>query len=266
MDRNFRFINKIAVITGGSSGIGREICKIMANEGATIIIADINEQGAQETINAINLINNKHKEISFIKTDVTIKEQVLALFDRVIQQYGSIHILINCAGTDIKGKITELSESTWDKILNLNLKGTFLCTQNAIIHMEKQKYGRILNISSMAGKTGEPFTSPYCASKFGVIGFTQAVALEVGKSGITVNALCPGPVNTELIKKSILESSKLSGRSYEEELEEKFLKKIPLGRLAEPIDIANAVAFLVSDEASYITGTTLNVSGGIEMH
>jgi 3-oxoacyl-[acyl-carrier protein] reductase/sorbitol-6-phosphate 2-dehydrogenase len=118
----------------------------------------------------------------------------------------------------------------------------------------------------MAGKTGEAFTSPYCTTKFGVIGFTQSIALELGSDNITINAVCPGAVETDLIKSSVTGTAKLNNRSYEEELYEKFLRQTPLGRIAQPEDIANAVAFLASDEASFITGSTLNVSGGREMH
>jgi len=201
-----------------------------------------------------------------VPTDVTSAEEVNNMVTETIAHFGSVHILVNNAGTDIKGGITELTEATWDKLLDLNLKGTFLCTQAVMSEMRKNKYGRVVNISSMAGKTGEAFTSPYCASKFGVIGFTQSIALEVGKDQITINAVCPGPVDTDLIKKSVTQSARLSGRTYDEELAEKFLKLTPLGRLAQPSDIASAVAFLASDEASYITGATLNVSGGREMH
>jgi NAD(P)-dependent dehydrogenase (short-subunit alcohol dehydrogenase family) len=148
----------------------------------------------------------------------------------------------------------------------LNLKGVFLCTQAVTAHMIKNRYGRIVNISSMAGKTGEPFTSPYCTTKFGVIGFTQAVALEVGKHNITINAVCPGPVDTELIVKSISQSAAIKGVSFEEYKQNFFIEPTPLGRMAKPADVARAVVFLASDEAEFITGSTLNVSGGREMH
>ena len=132
--------------------------------------------------------------------------------------------------------------------------------------MIKQRYGRVVNISSMAGKTGEPFTSPYCASKFGVIGFTQSIALEVGQYNITINAVCPGPVDTELIRKSVAQSAEIKGMTSEEFLQRFFIDPTPMGRIAKPADVAKAVVFLASDEAEFITGSTLNVSGGREMH
>ncbi len=132
--------------------------------------------------------------------------------------------------------------------------------------MIEQHYGRVVNIASMAGKTGEPFTSPYCASKFGVIGFTQSVALEVGKHNVTINAICPGPVDTELIRKSVAQSAKIKGMSPEDFMQEFFIDPTPLGRIAKPSDVAKAVVFLASDDAEFITGSTLNVSGGREMH
>jgi NAD(P)-dependent dehydrogenase (short-subunit alcohol dehydrogenase family) len=132
--------------------------------------------------------------------------------------------------------------------------------------MIERRYGRIVNISSMAGKTGEPLTSPYCATKFGVIGFTQSIALELGKHNITVNAVCPGPVDTDLIRQSVAQSAKIKGMAPEDFLQEFFINPTPLGRIAQPVDIARAVIFLASDEAEFITGSTLNVSGGREMH
>lgn len=254
---------KVAIVTGGGSGIGAAISTHLAEKGAILFLLDINIKGA----NVIAASIQKNGGLaSSLKVDVTKKNEVQEAVSHIIKQTGHIDILVNNAGTDIKGAITELKEETWDLMMNLNLKGVFLCTQAVSVPMIENKSGRIINISSMAGKTGEPFTSPYCSTKFGVIGFTQSIALELGQHNITVNAVCPGACETELIKKSITGSAKLSGRSYEEELYEKFLKQTPLGRLAKPIDVAKAVAFLASDDAEYITGSSINVSGGREMH
>ncbi len=258
-----KFEKKSAIVTGGGNGIGKEISRHLASEGAAVLVADIDGPAAESTVREIEEAGGT---ATSIVTDVTDEESTRAMAQRAIDTRGKIDILVNNAGTDIKGAIWALERKTWDFLVELNLRGVFLSTQAVIHNMMEHKYGRIVNISSMAGKSGEAFTSPYCATKFGVIGFTQSVALEVGQYGITINAVCPGPVDTPLIRKSVTESAALSNRTYEQELDEKFIKLTPLGRLATPRDIALAVSFLVSDDASFITGSSLNVSGGREMH
>jgi NAD(P)-dependent dehydrogenase (short-subunit alcohol dehydrogenase family) len=235
----------------------------MAKEGAKVAVMDINEEAALETA---EMIEKEDGEALALKMDVTLKADVQAMTAQVLKTYEKIDILVNNAGTDIKGAITELTERTWDTLMDINLKGVFLCTQAVSHSMIERRYGRIVNISSMAGKTGEPLTSPYCATKFGVIGFTQSIALELGKHNITVNAVCPGPVDTDLIRQSVAQSAKIKGMAPEDFLQEFFINPTPLGRIAQPVDIARAVIFLASDEAEFITGSTLNVSGGREMH
>ncbi len=258
-----RLEGKVGIVTGGGSGIGRGICIKFAQEGAAVLVADINMEGAGETV---RLITEAGGTAAAVKSDVTSPESVENMAAAAVEQFGRIDILVNNAGTDIKGSVQDYNPDTWDKLMALNLKGVFLCTQAAAKRMVPQKYGRIVNISSMAGKTGEAFTSPYCTTKFGVIGFTQSIALELGPDNITINAVCPGAVETDLIKSSVSGTAKLNNRTYEEELYSKFISQTPLGRVAQPSDVANAVAFLASDEASFITGSTLNVSGGREMH
>ena len=258
-----RLKDRVAIVTGGGAGIGRSICENMAKEGAKVAVMDINEEAALETA---EMIEKEGGEAVSLKMDVTSKADVKATTAKVLRTHGKIDILVNNAGTDIKGAITELTERTWDTLMDINLKGVFLCTQAAAASMIEQRYGRIVNISSMAGKTGEPLTSPYCATKFGVIGFTQSIALELGKHNITVNAVCPGPVDTDLIRQSVAQSAKIKGMAPEDFLQEFFINPTPLGRIAQPVDIARAVIFLASDDAEFITGSTLNVSGGREMH
>jgi NAD(P)-dependent dehydrogenase (short-subunit alcohol dehydrogenase family) len=255
--------DRVAIVTGGGAGIGRSVCVNMVKEGAKVVVADIDQAAAQETADRIK---KEGGHALAIKTDVTQKPDTQALAETTLKTYGKIDILVNNAGTDIKGAITELTEKTWDTLMNINLKGVFLCTQAVSHSMIERRYGRIVNISSMAGKTGEPLTSPYCATKFGVIGFTQSVALELGKHNITVNAVCPGPVDTDLIRQSVAQSAKIKGMAPEDFLQEFFIDPTPLGRIAQPVDIARAVIFLASDDAEFITGSTLNVSGGREMH
>lgn len=258
-----RLKDRVAIVTGGGAGIGRSVCVNMVKEGAKVGVADINQEAALETA---EMIEKEDGEALALKMDVTLKADVQAMTAQVLKTYGKIDILVNNAGTDIKGAITELTERTWDTLMDINLKGVFLCTQAVSHSMIERRYGRIVNISSMAGKTGEPLTSPYCATKFGVIGFTQSIALELGKHNITVNAVCPGPVDTDLIRQSVAQSAKIKGMAPEDFLQEFFINPTPLGRIAQPVDIARAVIFLASDEAEFITGSTLNVSGGREMH
>lgn len=258
-----RLKDRIAIVTGGGNGIGRAIAEHIAKEGGKVVVSDIDFQAAKSTVEKIR---EQGGEAYAVKTDVTRKADVQAMAAEAKKTYGRIDILVNNAGTDKKGAITDLSEETWDMLMELNLKGVFLCTQAVMPTMIEQHYGRIVNISSMAGKTGEPLTSPYCATKFGVIGFTQAVALEVGTHNVTINAVCPGPVNTELIQKSVAQSAAIKGVSPEQFLQEFFVGPTPLGHIAEPIDVAKAVVFLASDDAEFITGSSLNVSGGREMH
>ena len=258
-----RFSDKVAIVTGGANGIGREIASQLAGEGASVVVGDLDITLARKTVSDIT----RGGGIAIaVETDVTNRESVRSMVKEAIDFGKRIDLLVNNAGTDIKGSILELTQETWDFLMALNLRGVFLCTQAVAEQMIKQKYGRIVNISSMAGKSGEAFTSPYCATKFGVIGFTQSVALELGKDNVTINAVCPGAVETELIKKSISQTAALGGRTYEEEMFEKFIKLTPLGRMAKPDDVAKAVAFLASDDAAFITGSSLNVSGGREMH
>jgi NAD(P)-dependent dehydrogenase (short-subunit alcohol dehydrogenase family) len=258
-----RLKDRVAIVTGGGRGIGRSIAEHIAKEGGKVVVSDIDLAAAQETVAKIRAQGG---EAHAVKADVTCKADVQAMAVDAKRTYGRIDILVNNAGTDKKGAITELSEETWDMLLDLNLKGTFLCTQAVMQTMIDQHYGRIVNISSMAGKTGEPLTSPYNASKFGVIGFTQAVALEVGKHNVTINVVCPGPVDTELIRKSVSMSAAIKGVTPEQFMQEFFIGPTPMGRLAQPADVARAVVFLASDEAEFITGSSLNVSGGREMH
>lgn len=254
---------KIAIVTGGSGGIGKAICLRFAKEGAIVVAIGRGEKLLEKMADEIQGLG---LQCDYFVADITKIYENKLMINSIIQKYGHIDILVNNAGTDIKGSIKDISEKEWDTIIDLNLKGTFLVTQAVVGQMMAQKSGCIINMSSMAGKTGEPFSSPYCASKFGVIGFTQSVAAELGPYNINVNAVCPGPVDTPLIKKSIIQSAKLNFRSFDEELNAKFLSLTPLGRIAKPEDVANLVCFLASDEASFITGVSIDVSGGREMH
>jgi len=258
-----RLKERVAIVTGGGGSIGRSICEHIAREGGKVVVSDIDMTAARETA---ELIRREGGVAIEVHTDVTSKVDAQQMAAVAKKAFGRIDILVNNAGTDIKGRITEIPEETWDKLMNLNLKGVFLCTQAVMATMIEQRYGRIVNIASMAGKTGEPLTSPYCATKFGVIGFTQAVAQEVGQYNVTINAVCPGPVDGELIRKSVSQSAAIKGMIPEEFMQQFFVAPTPLGRIAKPADVAHATVFLATDDAEFITGSTLNVSGGREMH
>jgi len=255
--------NRIAIVTGGGMGIGEGIVKELARRGARVVVADINDAAAQGTVNDVKAAGG---EAVAFHADVTSYDSTHAMAQYAADTYGHIDILVNNAGADIKGAVWEFSEKDWDFLMNLNLKGVFLSTQAVVKHMMIRKSGRIINMSSMAGKSGEPFTAPYCTTKFGVIGFTQSIALELGSYNITVNAVCPGAVETDLFKRGVTGSAKANNRTYEEELQEKFISLTPLGRMTTVEDVAKGVAFFASDDAKFITGTSLNVSGGREMH
>lgn len=258
-----RLKDRVAIVTGGGGGIGRAIADLIAREGGKVVVIDIDLRAAEETL---GMIRDRGGQAHAVKTDVTQKTEVRRMVEETRATYGRIDILVNNAGGDTKGSIVDFPEETWDMLIDVNLKGVFLCTQAVVPTMIEHHYGRIVNMSSMAGKTGEALTSLYCAAKFGVIGFTQAVAQEVGKYNITVNAVCPGPVNTELIRKSIAQSAAIRGMDPQQFMQEFYVGLTPLGRIAEPADVAQAVVFLASDEAQFITGSSLNVSGGREMH
>ena len=185
--------------------------------------------------------------------------------ENIIQNFGRIDILVNNAGVLSSYSIVDLKEQEWDRILSVNLKGVYLMTKIVLKHMINRRIGKIINIASDSGISGKVNLSHYCSSKFGVIGFTQSIAKEVAKYNILVNAICPGPTHTDLHFKDLEMQSKISGISKDNLLSSE-LDMIPLGRLAKPEEIARLVIFLASDENTYITGESINISGGFEMH
>lgn len=253
-----RFDGKIAVITGGGSGIGAGICKCLAKEGATVIVCDVNMKNAQETVNSINL--NQGLAEAF-RLDVTNEEAIQNFGKTVKAKYGNINYWVNNAGIS---KITPFFNHTneiWDTTMNINLKAQYLCCKVAIEQMLELETGSIVNMSSQSGKVGTDDYQAYCASKFGVIGLTQSLAKEFGPKGIRVNSVCPGVVYTpmwELQKKDYARKKDMEP----EDVMKYFSDKIPLKRLGSVEDVANVVAFLLSDEAAYLTGQAINVNGG----
>ena len=241
---------KIALITGGARGIGRFISEELASQGAHVILADINMEGAEKT--AIG-IKSSGGQASAVRIDVASAADVRGVFDSILKEYKPVDIVVNNAGITRDGLLVRMKEVDWDLVLNINLKGSFLCSQQAAKQMMKQKSGSIINIASIVGVMGNFGQSNYSASKSGLIGFTKTLAREVAPRGIRANAVAPGFIDTEMTK------------VLEESVRSKLIEQIPLARLGQPEDVANCVSFLVSENASYITGQVINVNGGMLM-
>ncbi|MBU5334063.1 3-oxoacyl-[acyl-carrier-protein] reductase [Anaerocolumna aminovalerica] len=243
--------NKVALVTGASRGIGRAIALTLAGYGAIVIINYCgSKEKAEEIVNQIK--ENGGTAIAY-QADVADFEAVKTMFSDITKEYGRIDILVNNAGITKDNLILKMSEEEFDAVINTNLKGVFNCLKQASRIMLKQKEGRIINISSISGVVGNPGQANYCAAKAGVIGITKSLAKELGSRGITVNAVAPGYINTDMT--AVLK----------DDLKEKVTELIPLKRLGEVEDIAETVAFLASDKASYITGQTIQVDGGLGM-
>ncbi len=242
---------KTAVVTGGSRGIGRAVCLELARHGANVVLCYAgNEAAANETVAACEALGAKALAV---QCDVSDAAQVQALMDAAAKAFGAIHILVNNAGITRDGLLMTMKEADFDAVLAANLKGTFLCMKAVSRPMMKQRYGRIVNLSSVVGLRGNAGQVNYAASKAGVIGMTKSLAKELASRGVTVNAVAPGFIETDMTA-AMPEAAKTAT-----------LSAIPMSRLGAPEDVARAVAFLASDEAAYITGQVLAVDGGMSM-
>jgi meso-butanediol dehydrogenase/(S,S)-butanediol dehydrogenase/diacetyl reductase len=252
--------NRVAVITGGGRGIGRGIALTFARNGAHVVIGDIQPNTAQKVVQDVTALGRK--SLAY-EVDVTCSDQVRAMVDGTIKEMGKINILVNNAGIITRQLVNDMNETMWDKIMAVNLKGTFICSKAVVPNMILQNEGRIINVASIAGKHGAIGLSAYSASKFGVIGFTQSLALELAKYNITVNAICPGIIETymwtDVLTPWVANQRQLST----EEAWRTTVNTIPLKRPQKPDDIGNMAVFLASDEAANITGQALNVCGGL---
>lgn len=243
--------NKVALVTGASRGIGRAIALTLSGYGAIVVVNYCGSKDkADEVVNQIK--ENGGTAVAY-QADIADFEAVKTMFSDIIKEYGRIDILVNNAGITRDNLILKMSEEDFDAVIHTNLKGVFNCLKQASRIMLKQKEGRIINISSISGVVGNPGQANYCAAKAGVIGITKSLAKELGSRGITVNAVAPGYINTDMT--AVLK----------DDLKEKVTELIPLKRLGEVEDIAETVAFLASDKASYITGQTIQVDGGLGM-
>ena len=242
---------KVALVTGASRGIGQATAIDLAKAGADIVVNFIgNEAVAQETVEAIEALGRKAIKI---KADVGNAEDVQAMVDEAVAAFGHIDILVNNAGITRDGLLIRMKDSDWDEVLNINLKGVYLVTKAVAKLMVKQRAGRIINMTSVSGVTGNVGQANYAAAKAGVIGFTKTCAKELAARGITVNAVAPGFIETAMTD------------VLPEKLKEGIAATVPFGRMGQPEEIASVVTFLASDFASYITGQVLNVDGGMVM-
>mgnify|MGYP001028987821 CR=1 FL=1 len=255
-----KLLNKTAIVTGGGSGIGRGIALALAREGANVAVSGYaNLDLTEKTARAIQRMGRR---AIALKVDVRSYEQISKAIARTLHNFGRIDILVNNAGVSSLSPVVDMTEQDWDYNVDINAKGVFLFTKAVLKQMIKQgQGGRIINISSLAGKFGNKFYAHYSASKFAVIGFTKSVALEVAEHKITVNAVCPTHVETPMTDREVKWESKCLGVP-ESEVRKRFLATIPIGRFATPEDVANVVVFLASDESNFITGATIDVGGG----
>lgn len=241
--------NKVAIVTGSGRGIGRAIALKLAEVGATIIVNDVGEASTVDSV--AEEIKELNRESLAILADISLSSDVTRMVETTLATYGRIDILVNNAGITRDQIILRMSEEDWDKVININLKSVFLCTKAVLRPMIKQRWGRIINMASIVGLVGNPGQANYASAKAGIIGFTRTIAKEVASRSITANAIAPGFIDTGMTQQ------------LEEKQKEELMKRIPLGYLGTPRDVAEAVAFLASEEARYITGQVLNVDGGM---
>lgn len=257
-----RFTNKTVLITGASRGIGAGIALRFAQEGANIIVS-ANEDSVEQVAKELQTLNVKAKAVI---CDVVDKESVHTLFDVAEKEFGGVDVSIHNAGVITIAKVEDMSEQEWDKVMAVNTKGVFLCCQQAILQMRKHgRGGRIINTASGQARDGFIYTPHYAASKMGVVGITQSYAKEVAQENITVNAFCPGIIDTDMWSYNDQVWGSLLGDYKPGELMAKWVEGIPMKRAGLASDVAGLVAFLASDDASYITGQTINVDGGLIM-
>ncbi len=242
--------NQIALVTGGGRGIGKTISETLASQGAQVYLGGTNLETAEETAKSIR---DKGGKAFAICLDVSKREHIQNAFDLIVGEAGRLDILVNNAGITKDGLLVRMKEEDWDQVLEVNLKGAFLCSQLAVKQMMKQRSGNIVNISSIVGQAGNAGQANYTASKAALIGLTKTMALEAAPRGIRVNAIAPGFIETDMTG------------ALNEKIREGLMGKIPLGKLGSSQNVADGVLFLVSDRADYITGQVLNINGGMLM-
>jgi len=257
-----RFKDKVAVITGASGGIGAAMAERFAEEGAAVVVAAIDARVKE----VAEQLRRSGAQAAGLRMDVTDKTDVAALYDLAEANFGGVDISVQNAGVITIAKIEAMTEAEWDKVMAVNTKGVFLCCQEAIARMRRHgRGGRLINTASGQARQGFIYTPHYAASKFGVVGITQSLAKEVAKEAITVNAICPGIIDTDMWAYNDAAWGKLLGDYKPGELMAEWVKNIPMGRAGSGEDVSGLVSFLASNDATYITGQTINVDGGLIM-
>jgi NAD(P)-dependent dehydrogenase (short-subunit alcohol dehydrogenase family) len=253
---------KVAIVTGGGRGIGREIALLLSREGASVLVAGSTPEPLEKVASEIN--ESGARAVAFA-TDVADEASVERMVTEALREFNQIDILVNNAGIiGPTAPVTGVNREEWDRVLAVNLTGAFLCARHALPSMIERRCGRVINITSIAGLIGYPLRSPYAVSKWGMIGLTRTLALEVGQYDITVNAIAPGPVRGPRIDQVISRRAAQTGKSFEE-VEREYISPIALGRMVEESDIAAMTLFLASEEGRNITGETFNISGGYRL-
>ena len=246
-----RFEGKSAIVTGASRGIGREIALLLGKEGARVVV---NYSGSKDKADeVVKLITDFGGEAFAVQADVSDADSVKNMVDKTVDTFGRIDILVNNAGITRDNLLMRMKEDEWDDVININLKGVFLCTKGVTRQMMRQREGRIVNVASIVGVSGNPGQANYVAAKAGVIGFTKTAAKELASRNINVNAVAPGFITTDMTD------------ALSEEVKNQMISVIPLAKLGKPEDVARTVLFLLSEDAAYITGQTIHVDGGMVM-
>ena len=251
--------NKTVIVTGAGSGIGKAIAIHFANQGARVVIADLNESAAQEQADKIN--NNNGTSIA-IGCDVANEQNVTEMVQKTVANFGTVDILINNAGLQFISKVEDFPLEKWNQLISVMLTGTFLCTKACVPYMKKNNWGRIINISSAHGKTPSPWKCAYVAAKHGIIGFTKVMACELAEWDITANSICPGYVLTPLVEKQIIDLAKQHGINEDQVPEQVLLKNQPLKKLVSTDELASLALYLAGPAAQCITGQALSIDGG----
>lgn len=251
---------KSIIVTGSATGIGKAIARRLAEDGADLLLADINLDGIEKLADELR---SRGTQCQTLKVDVTDKSNVEDMVARCLELYGKIDVAMNNAGVSTMAPVVDLTEKEWDYNMDINAKGIFLCCQAQVRAMMTQGYGKIINTASMAAKRGIPLLAHYTASKWAVVGFSKSLALEAAKHGITVNCVCPGFVKTGMQEREIAWEAELRNMT-QDQVRQEYIDLTPLGRLEQPEDVANLVSFLASSDSDFMTGQAINITGGIE--